>query len=660
MNNQQLLAMSNKEFNELVTQAFTSYREGDMVALSTSPLAASSLTAPCFLEGEPITPAGRGRIMGSLLRWGVDTLKAGGEHSWTAYQWRNYNVLHGFYLYRREEYEERLTIERLAEQMGIAIQTFHNWRKTALELVSRRLKAELQTPQAIPQRQYYAFQDRYAAQSSSEQQLLRIAAIFRLPVPLELLHQLATEINEADIQRSIHNLVTAHLLTSHQQGTEFSVHPQIRAYLLPLLSPQERKTWHEAAAKHYQQQKVYLEAVYHFNKARLYGFAAQVVIQHRQEIINDHQVNELRALLEEIQQAKLREAILSRLNIIAGQVAELMNDLDGALKKYRYALSARDLHTKAEAYYRRAKIFELRNVDEAITHYNFGISLLEKSTRKESLLLARMYIDRAWIFIDRRADFARAEASLTRAESVITRENLAEWVDLHNTWSKLFWRKQELPRVLEHSLEAWLAANELSDLEKMIEIGHNVGVHYAELDQPQRALEYLYKSRELAIQTQNLKMVASCNSQIGTCYFELQEYNNAVSYYELAYEAHLESGNDHWRSYACYNLAEVYPLLGEKEQAEHYLDEGIRLAKKVGDEGVLEAFGVLQLQMSLNERQQKGLEYVKEHGQVANRVYKEVTGASTKQARTDLKQLVEKRVLKKVGAGRSLHYVLAG
>ena len=96
MKDKDLLAMPNEEFNKLVTEAFANYRDGDMVTLSESSLAASSLTAPCFLEGEPITPALRGRICASILRWAVDTLKAGGAHSWTAYQSRYYNLLHGF------------------------------------------------------------------------------------------------------------------------------------------------------------------------------------------------------------------------------------------------------------------------------------------------------------------------------------------------------------------------------------------------------------------------------------------------------------------------------------------------------------------------------------------------------------------------------------
>ena len=203
MNNHTLLTMSDQEFNELVSKAFDDYRKGDMLALSNSPLAHSSLTAPCFLEGEPITPAVRGPAMVSVLRWAVDTLKPGGEHSWAASQWSHYNILHGYYLYMREEYEERLTIEKLAEQMYMAKQSFYYRRETAFHLVGERLRNELKTPQAAEERQTYAFENRYASLSSDKQLLLRIGAIFRVPIPIKLLHQLANEPKETNIQESI-------------------------------------------------------------------------------------------------------------------------------------------------------------------------------------------------------------------------------------------------------------------------------------------------------------------------------------------------------------------------------------------------------------------------------------------------------------------------
>lgn len=64
--------------------------------------------------------------------------------------------------------------------------------------------------------------------------------------------------------------------------------------------------------------------------------------------------------------------------------------------------------------------------------------------------------------------------------------------------------------------------------------------------------------------------------------------------------------------------------------------------------------------MGLNERQVKAVLYVKEHGSITNRGYRELTGVSDEGARLDLKALVEKRVLEARGRGRNANYVLKG
>ena len=154
--------------------------------------------------------------------------------------------------------------------------------------------------------------------------------------------------------------------------------------------------------------------------------------------------------------------------------------------------------------------------------------------------------------------------------------------------------------------------------------------------QYQKALEYLEISKTKAIQAENRQYETSCNEQIGICYFY---------------------------------LAEVYLKLSDTVQARRYFDERISIAKELRNERMLGLFEKLgpqislyerqrSLQMRLNERQQKGLEHVKQHAKIANRTYQKVTGATPKQARNDLKDLVEKGVFKKVGRGCSLRYEL--
>lgn len=62
--------------------------------------------------------------------------------------------------------------------------------------------------------------------------------------------------------------------------------------------------------------------------------------------------------------------------------------------------------------------------------------------------------------------------------------------------------------------------------------------------------------------------------------------------------------------------------------------------------------------LGLNERQIKAVNFVKEHGQITNKEYVKLTSIASRQALTDLKGLVEKKVFSAVGKGRSARYSL--
>ena len=62
--------------------------------------------------------------------------------------------------------------------------------------------------------------------------------------------------------------------------------------------------------------------------------------------------------------------------------------------------------------------------------------------------------------------------------------------------------------------------------------------------------------------------------------------------------------------------------------------------------------------MGLNERQVKAVLYVKEHGSITNREYRQVAGISDEGARLDIRQLVDLRIFRQRGKGRSTSYVL--
>ncbi len=61
--------------------------------------------------------------------------------------------------------------------------------------------------------------------------------------------------------------------------------------------------------------------------------------------------------------------------------------------------------------------------------------------------------------------------------------------------------------------------------------------------------------------------------------------------------------------------------------------------------------------MELNERQKEALEYLKEHGKITNREYREINpGISDRTALRDLEELKEKNIIVRKGAGRKTYY----
>ena len=126
--------------------------------------------------------------------------------------------------------------------------------------------------------------------------MLRMASVFGQPIPEKWLYQLAEEANLSQITSCFNNLLAANLLRPHDLS-QIESHPQIRPYLLPLLSPDERQTWHKRAATQYQEQEAYLKAAHHCRQighASGYEAAARIIVEHKQAILNRLQAQALR------------------------------------------------------------------------------------------------------------------------------------------------------------------------------------------------------------------------------------------------------------------------------------------------------------------------------------------------------------------------------
>lgn len=678
-----LLDLSTDEFDSVVSDALKMYRDGDVLALSTSQLAQSSLIESGQLTSEQISSDSRGRLTQSLLRWAVERLRPAGEDDWLLSNWRSYNILHHFYI-------KGMRASELAENMAIAEQTLYQSRPQAIAALSRLLREEMIQPIDERGRRNYALSDRYARHTALDQQILRSISVFPHSIPTPLLHKLVSQIHGrgntvsahslGEIQEGIHHLVTNNLLISNEEGSELVLQPKMRQFILTLLLPDERKRLHRAASKHYLEQKMFLDAAWQLRTAKDHREAAQIVIAHQRDIVDSLQIEELTKLVAKFAESELSDDLWPRLKIVAGEIAEFSKDLDAAIEEYRYALAAKNKQTKALAYYRRAKAFEYKNFDESLAHYDYAIRLMEElnadnaylsdSKEKQDLnsLLVRIYVDQSWIFLQQRPNLVKAKSGLHKASELIDKGDRTTWSDLHNALGSYYMKKQEPAQTEEHYWQAWLAANEIQDIERMINTSHNLANQLSAGNKHQQALEYLEISRDLSIKTGNRQMEAFSNMSIGICWFFLEEYHKAITHYHDSATVAESIGDQFLLSHTYCNLAEAYAVLGEDEPMYRYFSEGLRLATVLGNEGAKQDYAALlkeypQLALKpqktyLTSRQQQALEHVKQNGQITNREYQDVLEVSQKQAVRDLNDLIEKGLLARVGKGRATRYTL--
>ncbi|MCA9933955.1 MAG: protein kinase [Ardenticatenaceae bacterium] len=666
-----LVQLPQLEFEAIVGDALKRYREGDWLALADSPLAHSTLVEPYFLPGEPVTGDSRAQALQVMLRWGIEKLNPGGPNDWLSSSWRHYNILYNFYI-------EGHRVSDLAERMAIAEQTFYSgWRPQAINAMAKILHEEIIAARELEERHRFSVIDRYQRQASGEQKLLRLLTIFNPEefVPTEWVYSLAPNI---DVTSCLHNLLEAHLVQRDELLTAVRLNPIVYPHLTDLLSPEERSKWHSAAAQLYLDVQTYLEAARHFRQANEYHQAATVLIQHRPSIFDKLQVEGLRTLLTQFRFNELADNpnIWAQLKIVAGKVAEYLEDIETAIAEYGEALSATNVQTKAEAYYLRAKVLQRYNLDESLAHFAYCVDLVERNLLAHyetpnvilMKLLTHIYIDRSWIYIQERPDWHKAELDLDRTEQILRTigpEDRSTWSDLYNARAELAHHMQKPEAAIVYRQQAWLAASETKNVDLMTKTAYNLGCDYLWSKRYQPGLDYLQKSSSLAKKAGNAQMRGLSIKGIGDCYSFQGMYQEAISHYREAYNILLATKNLNWRGGICYDLSEAFAETGNWPSAKVFFEEGKNIAKELGQERLLHAFADLAqrhpaLISDLLDRQEQALLHTREKGNITMQEYMGLAEISRSQAHRDLSEMVEKGILQRVGKGRGTRYLLAG
>lgn len=656
-----LLVGEAKDVERETRLAFRNY--WNLAALAESPLAQSWLVQGSLLAGDDRYAEARGYALRALLDWALGKLRAQGMYRSDI----SVDVL-------TKRYIEGLSNKQYADLRMIGDPAANARRKTAVQRVVKLLRQVLLSPlpQEATQRKQGMIALRYKACSEDEQRLLRLLTIFQEPVSQSLLTDVAPKELLLD---SWHRLLALNLIVSHEAlgMTQGAIHPEIRPYLVTRLSPDEFEQWHTAVGSFYAQQGAIIEALYHLQEGGQFVRAARLMVDDV-EVANNLPIERLRERLASFQRTALPADLWAQIKILTGRMAELCEEIDGAQRQYEEALIADEPEIKAEAYYQLANLHEQRDIQVAFVHYTTCQELLQASrTPKGMNLLINSYIRVAWLCIEHLSppDSERAKMNLTQATHLIKRVEWqgSQWqrlqADLNITWGIFYVRYSPANPDLElkHLVQAYQHAYEAGDKELQVNTTYNLGVAYMRRKRHQEARQQFHKSHGLALETGNRRMAALSQKGIGDSHFGAVDYEEAIPYYQYAYDYFRETGNHYWQSAVGEDLVEAHATLGNTRKAKQYFAEALELGVIVGNQRVqsdLEGLAKKYIELSshLNQRQQQAIGEIRRYGSINNPQYQKLTASSRTTATRDLNELLQKGICVKVGKARTTRYEL--
>jgi len=280
MSNHELLALSDREFTELVQNAFAHF--SDLSWLIHCPLADCSVTAAAVVPGEtPTSASDSGRALRVALRWAAVQLAPGApltsgnqlpeprDGQWTRTSWWNYFALRHWYLEpaaQDGESAQRSTVETLLTRAGIpGRRRFNSIRQRAISLAARIFRKALLGGRDLAQVTELALSEfcQPLKRRRDAWDLLRFASIFPGAVAHDRLVALAETEGITASQRVLEFLVEHRALEVGTDGMKISVPERLRRYIARGIPRDAARRWHARALSSGQDPLAAAERLWH-------------------------------------------------------------------------------------------------------------------------------------------------------------------------------------------------------------------------------------------------------------------------------------------------------------------------------------------------------------------------------------------------------------
>jgi tetratricopeptide (TPR) repeat protein len=110
---------------------------------------------------------------------------------------------------------------------------------------------------------------------------------------------------------------------------------------------------------------------------------------------------------------------------------------------------------------------------------------------------------------------------------------------------------------------------------------NNIAVSKKNQGKYSESLEMFMKSLEIDKRQKNIDELGKTLNNIGLLYLELNDVSKGIEYFNQAYEALCQSGNENGIAAVYINLGKAHLLQKRYSKAESYYQKGLGLAKKM-------------------------------------------------------------------------------
>ncbi len=159
----------------------------------------------------------------------------------------------------------------------------------------------------------------------------------------------------------------------------------------------------------------------------------------------------------------------------------------------------------------------------------------------------------------------------------------------------------------------------LNSKNELINVYNNMGVLYSRILNGQMALTYYNKAVKLLESKKEIIKAGVLYSNMGgVCENVIKDYNKALYYNHKALAIFSENNSNSYKSATMNNIGKVLILLGQYENAKHYLNQALELKDSIGDEkGKLYVFHDLGVLYKKQNCLQPSIQYFENSNKIA-------------------------------------------